>query len=153
MKAFVLATGLALAATTGTAQEFLVQGMSDGYLNLRAGPGTNYKILSQLFPDDEVSYVEERGSWLRVRLRNGEVGWASETFLHVFTNYDGTILTVQPSSDGFLNLREGPGTDRAIKGWLYPGDKVVNLDRKGAWIRVQNRKGDFGWAHSSFLAH
>ena len=152
MKSIVLAAGIALASSAAWAQEFMVAGMPDGYLNLRAGPGTQHNILTRLYPDDEVSYVEERGNWLRVRLRNGEVGWASERFLHMFTNFDGTMLTVQQTSDGFLNLREGPGTGHAIKGRLYPGDTVHNVNRKGAWIMVQTRRGQFGWAHSKYLA-
>ena len=152
MKAFVLAAGIAVAASGGLAQEFMVGGMPDGYLNLRAGPGTSHTILTRLFPDDDVSYVAEQGSWLKVRLRNGEVGWASERFLHIYTNYDGTILTVQQTPTGHLNLREGPSGSHPIKGRLFPGDMVINHARKGAWIRVQNRRGDFGWVHSKYLA-
>ena len=86
MKAILLAAGIAVVASGSLAQQFMVGEMPDGYLNLRAGPGTNHKILTRLFPDDDVTYVEERGNWLKVRLRNGEVGWASETFLHIYTN-------------------------------------------------------------------
>ena len=152
MKAIVLAAGIAVVASGSLAQQFMVGEMPDGYLNLRAGPRTNHKILTRLFPDDDVTYVEERGNWLKVRLRNGEVGWASETFLHVYTNYDGTVLTVQQTPTGHLNLREGPSGKNPVKGRLFPGDTVINYARKGPWIRVQNRRGDFGWVHSKYLA-
>jgi len=147
-----MAAGFALLASSSMAQTYFVHETSDGFLNLRAGPGTSRKIIARLFPGDAVEYLEERGSWLPVRLHNGEVGWASEQFLGTYTNFDEQVYRVQQTSDGFLNLREGPGSSHAIKERLYSGDGVKIVKTQGNWLRVQVQKNStLGWVHSRYI--
>lgn len=76
IKRLALVMGFLMVATTALAQTYTAQGMSDGYLNLRAGPGTSHGIITRLYPGNEVERLGKRGNWLKVRLSNGEIGWA-----------------------------------------------------------------------------
>jgi SH3 domain-containing protein/Ssp1 endopeptidase immunity protein Rap1a len=56
-------------------------------------------------------------------------------------------------SDGYLNLRVGPGTDSPVITRLHPGNIVVlSSDYIGNWRRVSTRKGDLdGWISSRWI--
>lgn len=58
-----------------------VYSANDGYLNLRAGPGTGYAILLQMYNDDWVEVLASSGSWRQVRHQSGAVGWAHARYL------------------------------------------------------------------------
>ncbi|MBM4338631.1 MAG: hypothetical protein FJ110_03715 [Deltaproteobacteria bacterium] len=44
-------------------------------VNLRGGPGTNYKVIGNVKKGTPLSVFEEKGSWLRVRLQDGSEAW------------------------------------------------------------------------------
>jgi hypothetical protein len=56
------------------------------YVNLREGPGTQYKIIGKAYMKNTFEILAENPRWLRVRLENGAEGWvskkaASESFM------------------------------------------------------------------------
>jgi uncharacterized protein YgiM (DUF1202 family) len=44
-------------------------------LNLRAGPGPNFKIVGSVSRGTLLKAIEFRGGWIRVRRPSGVVGW------------------------------------------------------------------------------
>ena len=44
-------------------------------VNLREGPGTNYKVSGSARKGNSVSVLEDKGQWLRVRLEDGKEAW------------------------------------------------------------------------------
>jgi hypothetical protein len=48
------------------------------YVNLREGPGTQYKIIGKAFMKNTFEILAEYPDWLRVRLDNGTEGWMSK---------------------------------------------------------------------------
>lgn len=151
IRRLALILGFFFVATAALAQTYTAQGMSDGYLNLRAGPGTSHGIITRLYPGNEVTRLAKRGNWLKVRLSNGEVGWASQNFLVRVTANNGPLLYVQPTSDGFLAMRSGPGTNYKLRKRLYTGSEVRMIGRSGNWIKVRLANGSTGWAYSKYL--
>ena len=53
----------------------------DGYLNLRTGPGTGFKIVRRMYNGESVEILERKGSWVRVYHQSGAQGWCSAKFL------------------------------------------------------------------------
>lgn len=149
----LLATLALTTALSGAAlaESWIVNQTSDGFLNLREGPGTQYPVIRRIYPGDKAGFIAEKGSWLRVFVAGGHIGWASEKYMTPITSYSGEEVQVQPTSDGFLNLREGPGSDHAIKRRIYPGDFAVVVERSGNWTRILTRDGTLGYAHSRWL--
>jgi hypothetical protein len=47
------------------------------YVNLREGPGTQYKIIGKAHLKDSFGILAENPGWLRVRFENGAEGWMS----------------------------------------------------------------------------
>jgi Bacterial SH3 domain len=48
------------------------------YVNLRQGPGTQYKIIGKAFMKNTFEILDEHPGWLQVRLENGAEGWMSK---------------------------------------------------------------------------
>jgi hypothetical protein len=48
------------------------------YVNLREGPGTQYKVIGKAYMKNTFEVLTEDPSWLRVRLENGTEGWMSK---------------------------------------------------------------------------
>ncbi len=47
-------------------------------VNLREGPGLNYKVVGNVKKGTVLSILEERNNWLRVRLEDGKEAWVSK---------------------------------------------------------------------------
>ncbi len=48
------------------------------YVNLRDGPGIQYKIVDKAYMKNSFGILAEKPGWLRVRLENGTEGWMSK---------------------------------------------------------------------------
>jgi hypothetical protein len=48
------------------------------YVNLREGPGTQYKIIGKAYKKNTFEILAENPTWLRIRLENGAEGWVSK---------------------------------------------------------------------------
>ncbi len=45
------------------------------HLNVRSGPGTNYKLLSQIPDEGSYEYTTIEDSWYRIIMKDGAPGW------------------------------------------------------------------------------
>ena len=70
--------GLLLAAPTAFAETAWIRG--EVRLNMRTGPGTEYRILRNLRTGDRVEVLERKGTWTQVRSSEG-AGWIPAGFL------------------------------------------------------------------------
>lgn len=142
----------AVLPTVTHAEPLFVNDTNDGYLNLRSGPGTNFQIITRLYGGTEVDAIGQSGSWRRVVLPDGTTGWASGNFMsrryRQQRPYDAIVAR---TSDGFLNLRTGPGTNYRIVQRLYAGQGVYVVASQGNWLRVRLADGTVGWAFGRYF--
>ncbi|WP_299815088.1 SH3 domain-containing protein [uncultured Jannaschia sp.] len=141
---------LALLSGPAFAQTLYVRDSEEGYLNMRDGPGTRHDVVRRLDPGDRVSVQESLGLWTRVRLPDGNEGWVSGDYLERGEPI-AAALFVKPTNVGYLNLRQGPGTETPILRRIYPGDRLAPLGRDGVWIEVRHATGARGWVHSDYV--
>ena len=133
-----------------------------GTLNVREGPGTNFKAIGFLLRNEIVEALEFNAdqSWLRVRrLSDGLTGWASSAFL-VRVGAPPPPPPPPPTGDryrvtaGTLYVREGPGTNFKATGFLRRNDIVEALEFNAdqSWMRVRRLSdGLTGWSSSTYL--
>ncbi len=50
-------------------------------VNLRSGPGTSYKVLTVLAPDTSAKITGKSGSWFKLEVEDGSVGWSYGRYL------------------------------------------------------------------------
>lgn len=53
--------------------------------------------------------------------------------------------------DGYLNMRQGPGTKYSIIKRMYNGESAEVLSRSGNWLKVRHQSGSIGWGHKKYL--
>ena len=145
-----LAAAAAFAATAraASAETLVVTSPGDGYLNLRTGPGSKFQIIRRMYHGSTVETLEYSGNWARVRHQSGDVGWA---FRQNLSRPISRWLSVYSPSDGYLNLRTGPGTKYQVIMRMYNGEEVEVLETKGKWVRVRHYSGSVGWAYRDYL--
>ncbi|MEO1397900.1 MAG: SH3 domain-containing protein [Pseudomonadota bacterium] len=69
------------AACYATSQVAGLKATGDGFLAVRTGPGSNYRMIGKLRNGDVVSVIAFRGKWRGVELRNGTLGWVYSRWL------------------------------------------------------------------------
>ncbi len=111
-------------------------------LNLRAGAGTDYKIIGKLNRGTGCYILEKKGNWRRIKTFKGKVGWVSATYL--------TKEATAKVTASALNVRKGPGTSSAILGCFKKGTKVTVLYTSGNWAYVK-AKGLTGYVSLNYL--
>lgn len=93
-------------------------------LNVRYGPGTNFKILATMPQGTKVEIFAVSGSWAKVKYKGIE-GYCSTAYLkESLTGY---------VTASVLNVRAGRGVSNAIIGKLKKGAPVTLYGLQGGW--------------------
>ena len=157
-----------------------VSSTGDGYLNLRAGPSTDYRVLRQMRTGSRLTVLSRDGNWARVvHTDSGSVGWAHSSYFsdqnpatainHIqnarqvqaavrTTAPAPKIVNVTPRAawvsapNGHLNMRTGPGTGYAVRLRLDHGLALTVIAKQGSWRKVQLSGSRTGWVHGNYLS-
>jgi SH3 domain protein len=78
--AALVAAAIALAAA-GAAHAETAWVRGESRLNVRTGPGPDYRIIEMVKDDDPVQVVKRQAEWTRVRTATGNDGWVPSAFL------------------------------------------------------------------------
>jgi type IV pilus assembly protein PilM len=54
---------------------------SSGWLNVRKGSGTNYEILTKVYPKEEYIIIKEESGWYKIEISEEESGWVSADYV------------------------------------------------------------------------
>ncbi|MCF4099035.1 SH3 domain-containing protein [Maritalea mediterranea] len=162
LRLFVLTTSLALAGMamfTSAASAFPAS--SKTALNVRSGPGTEYRVVDALYAGERVNVERctNSRSWCYIT-HTGPDGWVSAKYLqrHGGGNYDGgnnggghTGGEYQARATTALNVRSGPSTHRSIVDALYEGERVTVERCRSSWCYITHNGPD-GWVAKQYLA-
>lgn len=56
-------------------EKVLIQNTPTGWLNVREGPGTNYPIITKVYPGENYALLDESGEWVKIDLDGKNNGW------------------------------------------------------------------------------
>lgn len=62
-------------------------------LNVRSGPGTHYRIITQVQKGTRLTVQKQQGGWLLVRLPNGHTGWVYGQYVRPITSAKTAVVT------------------------------------------------------------
>ncbi len=68
--------------------------VSSGYLNVRSGAGTSYKLIDVLFDNDTVLVLSQENGWSRVLFYGSKIGYVSSKYLKTDKTYSAISLNV-----------------------------------------------------------
>lgn len=109
-------------------------------LNVRSGPGTNYRIIGSLSRGASVQVVRSSGSWYEVALRSG-TGWVHGAYLDVGGGRPGAAPPPSTSRAGYIQLPSSGngyyGYYAASKRWGTPA-MVYGIQRIASRFKAAN---------------
>lgn len=117
-------------------------------VNMRSGPGTNYRIMWELGKGFPLQVLKRSGNWYRVRDFEGTIGWVHRSVVEKTPHM---VVKVHKNSKTRINVRSGPGTKYRIVAKAYYGVVFKTLQQKNGWVHVQHEKGVKGWIKRSLL--
>lgn len=150
---FALVFAFTVAAQAQRQYTLGVVSASDGYVNVRTGPGTNYGIVTSYRNGTTLYYGAGSGRWYRV-YRNaygGFLGYVHNSGLRAkSTRTYGPGMNVGRiyDPDGYVNIRSAANGSSAIRGRLYNGDRIQYTRASGNWVRAYDMNGRYlGYVH------
>ena len=143
----VLIISLIALAICSTAQAKMLS-ITGNDVNMRSGPGTNYRVMWELGNGFPLKVLKKKGSWYRVSDFEGTIGWVHED---VTTSTPHMIVKVHKNSKKRINVRSGAGTKYRIIAKAYYGVVLETLQQKHGWVEVKHEKGVTGWVKRSLL--
>ena len=131
-------------------------------LNIRSGPGTQYKVICTVPCNTKLTLTGKSntdGTWIQVKTSKGKTGWCCR--LHLSTDVSKSNKTAIPEGDfsaavaiSKLNLRSGPSAKYAIV-CTVPSHTRLTLTGKsntdGTWVQVEASNGKYGWCCQPYL--
>lgn len=112
-------------------------------LNVRSGPGLDYKVIGQISNSETYHAVEEKNNWYKIRLKDDQEGWVA-SWLVQFEKTTGSIKQVE-STVNPLNVRSGPGLSFQVITQIKPKQTFPFIKEEGDWIQIQLNDQEKGW--------
>lgn len=100
-------------------------------VNVRAGAGTNYKVLGTLKKNQTVTVKKKTGNWYQISF-NGKKAYISTSYVKA------TKQVKAPShiTTANVTVRTGPGTKYKALGKLTKGQAIVVTKTIGSWYEI-----------------
>ncbi len=110
------------------------------FLNVRSGPGTNFKKVDELVSGAVVELLEKQDSWYRI----GDGRWVKGDFLQIIA----APKTGKVVSADALNVRSGPDVTYSKVAFLKSGATVTVYETAAnGWVRI----GEGQWVSGKFI--
>lgn len=145
--------------------------VTDGPLNVRSGPGTNYSKLGKLAKGKSVTLVSQVNTsagtvWYKYKYDSSRYGYIYSQYVSV-SDISATAPVPTPTEtalsnkqgiikDNNLRVRSGPGTNYSILGKLQSGNKVTLISQVtnssgNVWYKYQFKSGQYGYIYSQYV--
>ena len=156
--AAILAALLILALIPGAAlAETVSLAYSGGSLNLRKGPGTEYRSLGTVHDGDHIDVLRYGDVWSKVETDDGKIGYIKNLYIEdgdtnyaSGTDYFDSHYTAYTTAS--VNFRAGASTSTASMGTLSKGTKVTVLGENGRFYLVKNSAGTQGFVSKTYIS-
>ena len=112
--------------------------VTTGYLNMREGPGTNYRILQTLSPGAKLTVLDgSDNAWVHLQTSAGKKGYCSRSYLKISGNTSSSSGNATGKALDNVRLRSGPGTSYTTLTTVPKGTTVKVVDNSNTgWVKV-----------------
>ena len=143
------------------AQSVPIGYVNTALLNVRAGPGANHAIATQVDSGQDLVLLGRNfdTTWLQVSVPGAGVGWVSARYIQTGVGLaglpvaDGSVGQPKAYSITGVNLRAGPGYAFAVLSTTPRNSDLVVLAQNlnGRWAQVRRPDGNEGWVDARYL--
>ncbi len=163
MKKFIcvlLIVLLAASAVLAASAETVKLAYRSGSINLRTGPGTQYKKIGYVTDGSKITVLSKGSIWSKVKTANGKEGYIKNLYISGIgkayadgTKYYSTFYAgkVKTNTDSNVNLRAGAGSSEAKIMTLKKGINVTVLGKNGDWYLIATADGTQGFISTSLV--
>lgn len=129
-------------------------------LNVREEGSLTAKIIDSVSKGEQVTIIEEKNKWHKVRFNNNQIGWVAGWFIE--KSVEETNQSDSPDSTGEeevvilydgTNIRGGPSTTYPVVQRANQGQTFKILEKVGEWYEIeiapQNQAYVAGWIVSA----
>lgn len=115
-------------------------------LNVRAGIGTNFRLLTVLDKGTKVIALRKEFDWIRIKPPKNVCCWIHKDFVKV----DGEKGTITGSN---VNLRPTPGTEHPPMGQLNQDDevKIISFDEVRGYYKIEASDNAESWVSAKYV--
>ncbi len=131
--------------------------ISDDYVNLRKGAGTNYAVVTCMRKNTAVTFIDGKlysSNWYRIKLNNGTTGYVHKDYVKAKqTTSTSTTATTGYVNDDYVNLRKGAGTGYSVVTCMRKNTKFTFVDTKlynSSWYKIKLSNGTIGYIFSTY---
>ena len=152
--------GEPVVVTVGADESGIVIATATGNVNVRSGPGTNYKKLGKLRRGQPVAVCSINGKWAEITWTGSQRAYVHTDYLKFEVGSNGATIDV-PSTDpgsigaavatGNVNVRQGPGTNYKKLGKLRRGQTVAVCSINGKWAEITWTGSQRAYVHTDYL--
>ena len=138
-----------------------------GWLNVRAGAGTEYERVTRVYPEETYSLLEEMNQWYKIEIDEETKGWIFSEYaaeqIEIVDQIDSSLsseigkeeveipsVRIQETPTGWLRVREGAGTTYPSIMQVYPGENYSLLEESEGWYKIQIDEETTGWVFSEY---
>lgn len=147
----------ALLVPVAACAETVVLAYSEGSLNLRRGPGTEYRVVAILHDGDDITVLREGDVWSKVETEDGDIGYIKNLYIEGISDeyadgteyYDGGVIMY---TTGSVRFRSGASTDTAAMGTFSKGTKLTVLGENDRFYLVKDAQGRQGFVSSLYMS-
>ena len=137
--------------------------VTEGPLNVRSGPGTNYSKLGQLAKGKTVAVVSKVTNssgnvWYKYKYSSSKYGYIYSQYVSISSANTETTLTNKKATvkEGPLNVRSGPGTTYSKLGTLAKGKSVtlvsqITTSAGTVWYKYKYNSSTYGYIYSQYV--
>jgi len=111
--------------------------ISKNDVNMRSGPGTNYRVKWVLGQGYPLHVVATRGKWLKVRDFENTTGWVYKPLVNRRPH-----MVVKKK---LVNVRSRPSLHAKVVARAKYGVVFRTLKRGKNWVKVRHQNGITGW--------
>jgi len=121
-------------------------------LNIRRKASRKAKVIGRASQESTVLILETVGSWHKVQLNDGTVGYAKGKYIAKAGEADDYVSCgIVATKSSSLNIRAGQNRNSKIVGTAQKGTALHVLGVFGAWYQVKLNNGKVGYASSDYI--
>ena len=117
-------------------------------VNIRSGPGKNYRVKYKYGRGFPLKVVSRKGQWVKVQDFENDTGWVHRDLLKKKGHM---VVKVFRNKNKKINIRSGPGTNYRIVGRAYYGVVFSTVKQQRGWVQVRHNSGLQGWVKRSLV--
>ncbi len=117
-------------------------------LNIRAKPRKKAKVVGRASKDSALFILETVGSWHKVKLNDGTVGYGNRDFIR---DDDGEFCSIVATKGSSLNIRAAASKNAKVVAKAHKGTALYILKGVGVWYQVKLNDGTIGYVNSNYV--